>query len=158
MIARGLSWGPGPNSERALDLSASKPYVGVSIIVALRSLSPAFRAGLSAVSLDFDAAGASPAARSISNEDDAVTIDERIPELSDKELKTLQSNAVRLEQTGIAKQKLEAARIIPLIDAELASRKAKAPPPRARKVAVKKAAKPKKAKAEVEEEAEEELA
>lgn len=87
-----------------------------------------------------------------------MTIDERIPELSDKELKTLQSNAVRLEQTGIAKQKLEAARLIPLIEAELASRKAKAPPPRARKTAVKKAAKPKKAKAEVEEEAEEEIA
>jgi hypothetical protein len=56
-----------------------------------------------------------------------MTIDERIPALTDKELAQLQGNAVRLSQSGTAKQKADADRLMPLIDAELAGRRARAP-------------------------------
>jgi hypothetical protein len=59
-----------------------------------------------------------------------MTIDERIPALTDKELASLQDNAVRLALSGSAKQKSESERLMPLIDAELAERKARAPAPR----------------------------
>lgn len=64
-----------------------------------------------------------------------MVIDERLPGMSDNELATLRSNAERLLQTGVAKQKNEAERLIPLIHAEQAERRAKAPPPRVRKTA-----------------------
>ena len=65
-----------------------------------------------------------------------MTIDERIPALTDKELASLQDNAVRLALSGSTKQKSESERLMPLIDAELAERKARAPAPR--KAAVRK--------------------
>lgn len=70
-----------------------------------------------------------------------MSIEERIPALSDKDLATLQDNALRLQQTGVAKQKNEAERILPLIEAELAERRARKPAP------VRKAAAPRKAPA-----------
>ena len=56
-----------------------------------------------------------------------MSIDERIPALSDKELATLHSNAERLARTGAPKQQGEAQRLMPLIEAEQAERKARAP-------------------------------
>lgn len=67
-----------------------------------------------------------------------MSIEDRIPTLTDKELASLQENAMRLAQSGSAKQKADCERVLPLIDAELAERKAKAPAPAARKTAVKK--------------------
>jgi len=55
-----------------------------------------------------------------------------IPVLGDKELATLRSNATRLAETGDLARRTRAAEMIPLIDAELADRKAKAPPPAAK--------------------------
>ena len=65
-----------------------------------------------------------------------MSIDERIPSLTDQELANLQSNALRLADSGSAKQKADADRLMPLIQAELAERRARAP--------AKKAAAPKK--------------
>lgn len=59
-----------------------------------------------------------------------MSIDERIPVLTDKELASLQDNAVRLAQSGSAKQMAESERLMPLIVAEFAERKARAPAPR----------------------------
>ena len=56
-----------------------------------------------------------------------MSIDERIPGYSDKELATLRANAERLAVSGTVMQKAEAERLMPLVDAELAERKAKAP-------------------------------
>jgi len=67
-----------------------------------------------------------------------VSIEERIPTLTDKELASLQENAMRLALSGSVKQKADCERVLPLIDAELAERKARAPAPAARKTAVKK--------------------
>ncbi|MFT3727448.1 MAG: hypothetical protein QM759_06480 [Terricaulis sp.] len=75
-----------------------------------------------------------------------MSIDERIPGYSDKELATLRANAERLLTSGTAPQRAEAERLLPLVDAELATRKAKAPPKAPKKAAVK----PKKAKAATE--------
>ncbi len=69
-----------------------------------------------------------------------MSIDERIPSLSDKELASLKDNAARLGLSGSVRQKSESERLTPLIDAELAERKARAPAPRkpaARKTAAK---------------------
>lgn len=66
-----------------------------------------------------------------------MAIDERITEFSDKELAALHENIVRLAQSGSAKQQAEAARLMPLVDAELAARKARAPVKPARKTATK---------------------
>ena len=68
-----------------------------------------------------------------------MSIEDRIPTLTDKELASLQENAMRLAQSGSAKQKADCERVLPLIDAELAERKARAPAPAARKTAAKKA-------------------
>jgi hypothetical protein len=68
-----------------------------------------------------------------------VSIDERIPALSDKELASLKDNAARLAQSGSVRQKSESERLTPLIDAELAERKARAPAPRKAAVRKKKA-------------------
>jgi len=70
-----------------------------------------------------------------------MAIDERIAGYSDKELGSLHDNVRRLAQTGSTAQRAEAERLMPLIDAELAERKAKAP---ARKTPVRKAAAKKK--------------
>ena len=67
-----------------------------------------------------------------------MSIEDRIPSLTDKELASLQENAARLAVAGSAKQKADCERVLPLIDAELAERKARAPAPAARKTAVKK--------------------
>ena len=63
-----------------------------------------------------------------------------IPTLHDADLASLQSNAERLETTGTDKQKRDAAELLPLIAAELADRKAKAPPKPPRKTPVRKKA------------------
>jgi hypothetical protein len=67
-----------------------------------------------------------------------MAIDERIAGYSDKELASLHSNVQRLAASGTVQQKTEAERLLPLVDAELASRKASAPTPAKRKVAAKK--------------------
>ena len=66
-----------------------------------------------------------------------MAIDERITEFSDKELTALHDNIVRLAQSGSVKQQTEAQRLMPLVDAELAARKARAPAKPARKTAAK---------------------
>ncbi len=58
-----------------------------------------------------------------------MTIDEKLPSLTDKELTTLRSNAQRLGASGTPKQQAEASRLLPLISAELDGRKARAPEP-----------------------------
>lgn len=68
-----------------------------------------------------------------------MSIDERIPALSDKELASLKDNAMRLGESGSPKQKIESDRLMPLIVAELAERKARAPAPRKAAVRKKKA-------------------
>lgn len=50
-------------------------------------------------------------------------IDERIPELSDKELERLHVNAVRLVESGTANQREQAERLLPLLSAALEERK-----------------------------------
>ena len=70
-----------------------------------------------------------------------MAIDERIAGYSDKELGSLHDTVLRLAQTGSTAQRAEAERLMPLIDAELAERKARAP---ARKTPVRKAAAKKK--------------
>jgi hypothetical protein len=55
-----------------------------------------------------------------------MSIDERIAGYSDKALAILRENAERLAQSGSANQKAEAERLMPLVDAELAQRKARA--------------------------------
>ena len=61
-----------------------------------------------------------------------MSIEERIPGLSAKALTNLFDNATRLIRSGTARQKVDAARLQPLIDAELAQRKALAPAARTR--------------------------
>jgi len=51
-------------------------------------------------------------------------IDQRIPDLSDKELENLHANAVRLEQSGTQIQRQHAERLLPLLSAALEERKA----------------------------------
>lgn len=65
-----------------------------------------------------------------------MAIDERIAGYSDKELATLRENVERLALSGSTPQKLEAERLMPIIVAELAERKARTPPKPARKTAV----------------------
>ena len=70
-------------------------------------------------------------------------IDQRIPDLSDKELESLQANAVRLAQTGSAMQRQQAEELLPLLSAALEERRVarveaqaearKAAPPRKKK-------------------------
>jgi hypothetical protein len=65
-----------------------------------------------------------------------MAIADMIPGLEPKALATLRDNALRLQQTGTPRQRAEAEALMPAIDAELAERKAKAPPTaRARLVA-----------------------
>jgi hypothetical protein len=55
--------------------------------------------------------------------DQRVTIEERIPEMTDKELENLRGNAERLVQSGSAKQQAEAARLLPIIEAATEARR-----------------------------------
>lgn len=50
--------------------------------------------------------------------------EQAIPSLTDKELGNLHSNALRLAQSGGEKQRLEAERLLPLIDGALVERRA----------------------------------
>ncbi|MBY0565353.1 MAG: hypothetical protein K2P58_14380 [Hyphomonadaceae bacterium] len=54
-------------------------------------------------------------------------IEDRLGSYTDRELATLRANAERLAEQGSVKQKAEAEKLLPLLDAELADRKAKAP-------------------------------
>ena len=69
-----------------------------------------------------------------------MAIDERIPSMTDQELSRLHDNALRLKDTGAIAQRNEAERLLPLIDAELAERKARAPARAPRKTAAPKTA------------------
>ncbi|WP_020176034.1 hypothetical protein [Methyloferula stellata] len=53
-----------------------------------------------------------------------MSITDMIPTLDDAALANLRSNASRLEATGVGPRQKEAALLLPLIDAELATRKA----------------------------------
>jgi hypothetical protein len=53
-----------------------------------------------------------------------MTIDERIPEFTDKELENLHENALRLSTAGKPAQQAEAARLLPIIAAAMESRRA----------------------------------
>ena len=57
---------------------------------------------------------------------------ERLPSLDDKELKSLLSNARRLETSGTPKQQSDAVELIPLIETEIVARK---PPPKPKRAA-----------------------
>jgi hypothetical protein len=54
-------------------------------------------------------------------------IAERLPSLTDQQLAIMRANAERLAEGGTHKQQAESARLLPLIDAEIADRKARAP-------------------------------
>ncbi len=51
-------------------------------------------------------------------------IDQRIPDLSDKELESLHANAVRLLESGSAKQREQAESLLPLLGIALEERRA----------------------------------
>ena len=51
-------------------------------------------------------------------------MDQRIPDLSDKELESLHENAVRLAQSGTDRQRQQAENLLPLIAAQLETRRA----------------------------------
>lgn len=51
-------------------------------------------------------------------------IDQRIPDLSDKELESLQANAVRLKESGTPRQREQAESLLPLVGAALEERRA----------------------------------
>ena len=53
-----------------------------------------------------------------------MAIDDRIPDLTDKELDNLRANAERLSQTGTPAQKAEATRLLPIIEAASVTRRA----------------------------------
>jgi hypothetical protein len=52
-----------------------------------------------------------------------MTIDERIPAMSEKELENLRANAERIIKSGGAKQQADAERVLPLIADALAAHK-----------------------------------
>ncbi len=71
-----------------------------------------------------------------------MTIADKLPTISDKEIETLRDNALRLQASGDAKQKSAASDLLPLIEAELSERAARKPPPVAKtRAPAKKAAK-----------------
>lgn len=53
-----------------------------------------------------------------------VDLRDRVPQLDDKALASLHANALRLKDTGSTRQRASAADLIPVIEAELASRQA----------------------------------
>jgi hypothetical protein len=52
-----------------------------------------------------------------------MAIADRIPDLSDKELESLQANAVRLKDSGSAAQQRQAEELLPLLSAALEERR-----------------------------------
>jgi len=77
-------------------------------------------------------------------------IDQRIPDLSDKELETLRANALRLAGSGTTQQQQQAESLLPLLEAALSERRAAralANPAKLAKAKKAKAAKPAKAAA-----------
>ncbi|HWT31584.1 MAG TPA: hypothetical protein VN240_11235 [Propylenella sp.] len=54
-------------------------------------------------------------------------IAEKVPSLTDQQLAVMRANAERLGEVGTRKQQGEAARLLPLIQAEIDGRKARAP-------------------------------
>jgi hypothetical protein len=66
-----------------------------------------------------------------------MAIEDNIAGMSPQELANLLGNANRLATSGSAKQQMDAARLLPLINAELEERRARAP---AKKTAVRKTA------------------
>ena len=73
-----------------------------------------------------------------------VDLRERVPQLDDKALATLHANAVRLKDSGNARQRASAEDLLPVIEGELATRRekkrAEAPPKPVRAAKKKKAA------------------
>ncbi|MDP3738382.1 MAG: hypothetical protein Q8R02_13385 [Hyphomonadaceae bacterium] len=53
-----------------------------------------------------------------------MTIEDRIPEMTDKELDNLHANATRLSTATASKQQAEAVRLLPIIEAAMVTRKA----------------------------------
>jgi hypothetical protein len=53
-----------------------------------------------------------------------VDLRDRVPQLDDKALASLHANALRLKDTGSTRQRASAADLIPVIEAEIASRQA----------------------------------
>jgi len=81
-----------------------------------------------------------------------MTMADRVPDLDDKALANLLANAKRLSASGTAEQQNEANAIVPLVEAEMAARKAAAPPRAVRRTpgtakAAPKAAAPRKSRA-----------
>jgi hypothetical protein len=60
----------------------------------------------------------------------------KLPSLTDQQLAIMRANAERLGEAGTNKQQGEAARLLPLIQAEIDDRKARAPAPAAKPKAV----------------------
>lgn len=58
-----------------------------------------------------------------------MAIADMLPSMEAKDLATLRLNTLRWQDGSVAKQQAAAAELLPLIDAELAERAAKAPPP-----------------------------
>lgn len=52
-----------------------------------------------------------------------MSITDRIPDLSDKELESLHANAVRLKDTGSVQQRQQAEELLPLLGAALEQRR-----------------------------------
>lgn len=72
-----------------------------------------------------------------------VALRDRVPQMSDADLASLNANAQRLKTAGTTQQRAAAAELLPVIEAELSDRRAKklaAMPPKAPRVAKKKAA------------------
>ena len=58
-----------------------------------------------------------------------MAVADMLPTMAAADLTTLRANALRWQAGEVAKQQAAAADLLPLIDAELADRAAKAPPP-----------------------------
>jgi len=56
-----------------------------------------------------------------------MSIEDRIPELSDQHLVTLLANARRLSLSSVGRRQEEAERLVPVVQEEIARRKARAP-------------------------------
>jgi hypothetical protein len=60
-----------------------------------------------------------------------MTLNERIPEMSDADLTALHSNALRLSASGGSRSR-QAADLLPALEAEIGARRARAPEPQKR--------------------------
>lgn len=76
-----------------------------------------------------------------------MSMSDRLPTMSDKDLQTLKANAERLQTAGVPAQQRAAADLLPLIEAEIAGRPAKAVKAAKPKTTAKPAKKPKAAAA-----------